>query len=48
MEDAQLGSPIVDPGLGLLGPPEVVPNNGPHLSHAVLYVLHVVQRGAMG
>ena len=45
---AQLGTPVVDPGLGLLRLSEVVPDDGPDLGHAVPHLLHVVHHGAMG
>ena len=44
---AQLGSPVVDPCLGLLGLSEVVPDDGPDRCHAVPHLLHVVHHGVM-
>ena len=48
MEGSQLGSPVVDPRLDLLGLPEVFSDDGPHLGHVAPHLLYMVQGGAVG
>ena len=44
---AQLGSPVVDPCLGLLGLSEMVPDDGPDLRHVAPHLLYMVHHGAI-
>ena len=47
LKGPQLGSPVVNPRLGLLGLPEVFPDDRPHPGHVVPPLFYVVQGGAM-
>ena len=48
VEGAQVGSSVVQAGLGLLGSSEVFPDHGPNLRHPASHLLNVLDDGAVG